>query len=224
MCVSYFSSPIHGKNKPDDFRDEATLARETRTSRKGMNAHDLSDLLSSKGVNKGGLHLESWISRAAGKEQQHGTIPCLSKAKPPLRRLCIQQGHLVRENLTPVVISIVIAIPVTAGLELSTLAQITIAGQDLPFVRSAGLQPSQLKRVVVTSTLMVGGPPGLIATRHAIADMVGTGGTGGPVDGGRVTCNVVDSWAVNNADGSFVGGVHGSLRECDCRHQRQQTG
>src|SRR5882724_92816 len=122
-----------------------------------------------------------------------------------------------------VVISVVIsvAIAVTAGLELSTLAQIAIAGQDLPFIRSAGLQPSQLKRVVVTSTLMVGGPPRLIAARHAIADMVGAGGTGGPVDGCRVTCNVVDSWAVNNADGSFVGGVHGSLRECDCCHQQK---
>ena len=129
-----------------------------------MNAHDLSDLLSSKDVNKSGLHLQSWISRAVGKAQQHGTIPCLSKAKPPLRRLCIQQGHLVLvpENSakapcrtrfrqmfplvevasTPVVISIVIAIAVTAGLELSTLAQIAIAGQDLPFVRSARLQPS----------------------------------------------------------------------------------
>jgi len=118
-------------------------------------------------------------------------------------------------------VAIVISVAVTTGLELSTLAQIAIAGQDLPFVHSAGLQPSQLKRVVVTSTLMVGGPPRLIAARHAIANMVGAGGTGGPVDGCRVTCNVVDSWAVNNADGSFIGGVHGSLRECDCRHQQK---
>src|SRR5712671_4030277 len=75
--------------------------------------------------------------------------------------------------------------------------------------------------MVGTSALMVGGPPRLIAARHAIANMVGAGGTGGPVDGCRVTCNVVDSWAVNNADGSFIGGVHGSLRECDCRHQQK---
>src|SRR5882724_886084 len=95
MCVSYFSSPYTRKNKPDNFRDEATLLVKPAPAEKGMNAHDFSDLLSSKVLNKGGLHLQSWISRAAGKGQQHGTIPCLNKAKPPLRRLCSQQGHLV---------------------------------------------------------------------------------------------------------------------------------
>jgi hypothetical protein len=81
MCVSYFSSPIHGKNKPDDFRDEATLLVKPAPAEKGMNAHDLSDLLSSKVLNKGRLHLQSWISRAAGKGQQHGTVPWPRQSK-----------------------------------------------------------------------------------------------------------------------------------------------
>ncbi|MGZ4854221.1 MAG: hypothetical protein ACXVKH_03275, partial [Candidatus Angelobacter sp.] len=61
-----------------------------------------------------------------------------------------------------VAVVIAVAIPVTWGLELSTLAQITITGQYLPFIRSTRLQPSQLKGVVGASTLMVGGLPGLI--------------------------------------------------------------
>ena len=128
--------------------------------------------------------------------------------------------------LTPVVISIpvviAVAIAVTPGLELSILSQIAITGQYFPIVRYAGLQPSQLKGVVCTSARMVGGAPRLIAARHAITNMVGTGGTGGPVNVCRVTCNIVDSGTVNNADSSFVGFVHASLCECDCRQQHQR--
>jgi len=131
MCVSYFSSPIHGKNKPDDFRDEATSARETRTSRKRHECARFSDLLSSKDVNKSGLHLQSWISRAAGKGQQHGTISCLSKAKPPLRRLCIQQGHLVLvpENYRKSAMSYTLQADVPAGRSCLN------AGRDLYLCR-----------------------------------------------------------------------------------------
>ena len=69
---------------------------------------------------------------------------------------------LVEVASTPVVISISIAvvisvaIAVTAGLELSTLAQIAITGQDLPLIGPTRLQPSQLKRVVGASALMIG--------------------------------------------------------------------
>src|SRR6476620_10244098 len=42
----------------------------------------ISDLLSSKGVNRGGLYLQSWISRAAGKAAAFG--PSLAEFQEPL--------------------------------------------------------------------------------------------------------------------------------------------
>ncbi|MGZ7083420.1 MAG: hypothetical protein ACXVIO_09530, partial [Candidatus Angelobacter sp.] len=134
------------------------------------------------------MHLQSWISRAAGKGGSTAHFRVSSKTKAAITAAldslirCIwfaklpASGHVAPRfgpiALTPVVIAVMIAvaIPVTWGLELSTLAQITITGQYLPFIRSTRLQPSQLKGVVGASTLMVGGLPGLITARHAIAD------------------------------------------------------
>src|SRR5690349_9310842 len=123
---------------------------------------------------------------------------------------------------TLVAITVAVMIAVAWRLELSFFAQIAITSQYLPLVSSARLQPGQLQGVVSTSAWMIGRTPGLIAARNAIADMVGAGGVGGPVDHSRVPGNIVDPWAINNVDSFLIGVVHASLRKCHCRQQHQR--
>src|ERR1051326_1310018 len=98
--------------------------------------------------------------------------------------------------LTAVVILVVVAIVITVAvavawcLELPILTHIAITGQYFPFIRFTRLQSSQLQGVMGASARVIRGTPRLIAARHAIADMVGAGRIGGPVDHGRVPGDV----------------------------------
>src|SRR4029077_16496645 len=78
-----------------------------------------------------------------------------------------------------------VAIPVAArGLELSRGAEIAVAGQDLPLIRSAGLQACKLNRVLGATTLLVRRTPVVvIAADDAIAHVVRAFRIGDPADG-----------------------------------------
>jgi hypothetical protein len=78
-----------------------------------------------------------------------------------------------------IVVFVAVAITVTVAmawcLELAFFAQVAVTGQYLPFIGSAGFQPSQLQGVVRPTARMISGAPRLVAAGNAIADMVGSG-------------------------------------------------